>query len=79
MSQISEQVRSISADIFQIPAEKVTLESSPETVETWDSVQHLNLILALEERFGIQFEPEETEDMKSVGAIAELVRRKVRQ
>jgi acyl carrier protein len=45
-------------------------------VESWDSVQHLNLVLALEEQFGIQFEPEEMDAMKNIGAIAGLVARK---
>jgi len=76
MRQIIEQVRGISADIFQVPVDKISLESSRQTVETWDSLQHLNLILALEERFGIQFEPEEMDGMDTVGAIADLVERK---
>ena len=40
-----EQVRNIASDIFGIPADKITAESSPETIETWDSMQHLNLCL----------------------------------
>ena len=42
----------------------------------WDSVEHLNLILALEMQFGIEFEPEEIEQMKSIGQIALLVESK---
>jgi acyl carrier protein len=70
-------MRTISADVFQVPAERITAESSPETVEGWDSVQQLNLVLALEQEFGVQFEPEEMEQMKTVGAIVELVEGKV--
>ena len=52
---------------------EVTADSSPETVESWDSVQHLNLILAIEEEYGFQFSPEEMDGAKTVGAIAGLV------
>jgi acyl carrier protein len=68
-----QQVRSIASDIFGVPADKITTESSPETIETWDSMQHLNLVLAIEEKFGVQLEPEDIERMKNIGAVAALV------
>jgi acyl carrier protein len=68
-------VRNVASDIFRVPADKITAESSPETIESWDSMQHLNLVLAVEEKFGVQLEPEDIEQMKSVGAVAELVER----
>ncbi len=68
-----EQVRSVASDIFGIPTEKITAESSPETIENWDSMQHLNLVLAVEEKFGVQLEPEDIEQMKNIGAVAALV------
>ena len=68
-----QQVRSIASDIFGVPADKITTESSPETIENWDSMQHLNLVLAIEEKFGVQLEPEDIERMKNIGAVAALV------
>jgi acyl carrier protein len=68
-----EQVRSIASDIFGIPADKISAESSPETIENWDSMQHLNLVLAIEEKFGVQLDPEDIEKMKDIGAVAALV------
>ena len=68
-----EQVRSVASDIFGVPAEKITAESSPETIENWDSMQHLNLVLALEEKFGVQLEPEDIEQMKNIDAVAKVV------
>jgi acyl carrier protein len=68
-----EQVRNVASDIFGVPADKITAESSPETVESWDSMQHLNLVLAIEEKFGVQLEPEDIEQMKNIGAVAALV------
>jgi acyl carrier protein len=68
-----EQVRDIASDIFGIPADRITAESSPELIENWDSMQHLNLVLAIEEKFGVQLEPEDIEQMKNIGAVATLV------
>ena len=68
-----ERVRSVASDIFGIPADQITAASSPETIENWDSMQHLNLVLAIEEKFGVQLEPEDIEQMKNIGAVAALV------
>jgi acyl carrier protein len=68
-----EQVRNVASDIFGIPVERITVESSPETIENWDSMQHLNLVLAIEEKFGVQLDPEDIEQMKNIGAVAALV------
>ncbi len=70
-----QQVRSIASDIFGVPTDKIIPESSPETIENWDSMQHLNLVLAIEEKFGVQLEPEDIEGMKNIGAVAALVER----
>jgi len=72
-ANVLELVRNVASDIFGIPADKITAESSPETIERWDSVQHLNLVLALEEKVNVQFEPEDIEQMKNIGAVATLV------
>ena len=66
----------IVADIFNLPLEQITLASSPDTIEAWDSLQHLNLVLALEQEFGLQFTPEEIEQMLSVELIVDLLQEK---
>jgi acyl carrier protein len=57
--------------------EQITAASSPQTLENWDSIQHLNLVLAVEEKFGVQLSPEEIEEMKNVGETAKLVESKL--
>jgi len=76
MAETTEaQIRQIAADIFQMPLAQVTVASSPESIEAWDSMGHLNLVLALESQMGVSLPPEEIEQMKSIGAIVELVQR----
>jgi len=75
--EILNQVRGIAADIFKVDAKRLDAASSPEQVETWDSLQHLNLVLALEGTYGIAFDPEEMERMKNLGVIAALVGNKL--
>ena len=68
--QILNRVREIAGDVLEA---EVETDSSPATVESWDSVKHLNLMLALEEEYGFQFLPEEMDEAKSVAHLARLV------
>jgi len=76
-STVLPQVRAIAADVFDVAEGQIDRDSSPESVEGWDSIQHLNLILALEERFGFQLSPEEMDAMRTIGQIAEIVDRRL--
>jgi acyl carrier protein len=49
-------------------------ESSPDTIATWDSLNHLNIILAVEQEFGIEFSPDDVMNMVNVGRIRALLR-----
>ena len=71
------RVERLVSDIFQLPLAQVSPLSTPDTIETWDSLNHLNLVLALEEEFGVQFTPEEIEQLLSVELIAMLITEKL--
>ena len=74
---VLNEVRSVAADVLAVDVKTLTGASCPEQVEGWDSVQHLNLVLALESKYEIQFAPEEMERMQDLAAIAALVRNKI--
>lgn len=74
---VFDQVRTIASDLFAISPDKIDAQSSPENIESWDSVQHLNLVLALEEKFGLQLSPEEIEQMKTIADVAKIVEGKI--
>jgi acyl carrier protein len=71
-----DRVQRIFADVFQIPIDDVKPESSPDTIPNWDSLQHLNLVLALEQEFQVQFSPEEIEQLLSVEFVTMLLEEK---
>lgn len=74
---VFEQVQTLAADVFGVPRAAITAASSPTSIEKWDSLQNTNLVLALEEMFGIEFEVEEIERMKNVGVIVEIIEAKI--
>jgi acyl carrier protein len=76
-STVLEQIRGIASDIFNLAPDSITAESCPENLEAWDSTQHLNLVLAIEDKFQLQLSPEDIEQMRSIAAIATLVESKL--
>ncbi len=75
-SPLLDRVRGIAADVLQVSLAEVGPDSSPQTIASWDSVHHLNLVLALEQEFNLQFEPEEIDQIDSIGQIVALINRK---
>jgi acyl carrier protein len=76
-SPLFETVRGIAADILGVRRNQITPQSSSENIETWDSVHHLNLILAFEQEFGLQLEPEEIDQMNNVERIIRILEQKL--
>ena len=72
-----ERVRGIAADILEVRPNQITPQSSSENIETWDSVHHLNLILAFEQEFSVQLEPEEIDQMNNVERIIRILEQKL--
>jgi acyl carrier protein len=74
---ILEDVRRTAADVLRQPLDRVTASASRDSVPGWDSLAHVNLVLALEQQFDLQFLPEEMMEMLSVELIAMLIEEKL--
>jgi len=68
-----QKFRSIVAAILQVAEEDVDDSLSPDKVDTWDSLNHINLLGALEQEFGVRFEAENLEKSQSIPALKELL------
>jgi acyl carrier protein len=62
------------SQVLEVPLNEITLESSSDTIESWDSLKHMNLILALEDEFDIQFSDDQIVKMLNVGLILEAIK-----
>jgi acyl carrier protein len=60
----------VMAAVFNVSEETINEDSSPDTVEAWDSLKHMNLILALEDEFEIEFSEDETVELLSYKLIS---------
>lgn len=64
-----EELKQVLSDIFNISYDSVGEKTSIDTVETWDSLKHLELVLALEAKFNITFSYEETTEILNYNLI----------
>lgn len=57
------------SQVFRVAEDQIREGASPQTISNWDSLAHMNLVLALEEEFGVQFQDQELVQMTSFEAI----------
>ena len=73
MTLVQERIKKIMSIVFEVPIDQITETSSKDTIEHWDSLRHLNLIMALEEEFGREIPDEEAEKLQSVGDVIKYI------
>ncbi|MBP2316255.1 acyl carrier protein [Azospirillum soli] len=67
------RVIAVVAKVMDVPLDQLDETSSPDSVENWDSVKHMALIMAMEEEFGIQMTDSQIIKLWNVASICEAV------
>ena len=76
-SKVYAQLTEIFRDLFDDDSLEIRLDTTPKDIEAWDSFNHINLIVAVEGRFGIRFSTTEIESLQNVGSRATLIESKL--
>lgn len=71
--EIYDTLTQILREIFDDPALRAAPEMSAKDVPEWDSFNHINIIVASEQRFGVKFRTAEIDGLRNVGDFAELI------
>ncbi len=66
---MEDKINEVISNIFGTPLNEINGQSSPDTIENWDSINHMKLITALEEEFDVEFTDEEILEMQNVKLI----------
>ena len=74
---IIQELTPIFADILDEPKLKLSPESNASNVEGWDSLAHINLVMAIEKKYRIKFALGELQDLKNLGEMAALIQKKI--
>jgi acyl carrier protein len=73
MNATKDHVQQVFREVFEIEDLEIFPEMTAQDVEAWDSFNHLNLVLTLEERFNIQFSTQDMAAMANVGDLFSLL------
>lgn len=63
MENIDERIKEVMSAVFEVDADSINEESSQDNIENWESIKTLDLIVALEEEFGVTIPLEEVGNM----------------
>ena len=64
-----DKIKNVMALVFEMEQYQIPDSASTSTIDNWDSLNHMNLIVALEEEFNILFNDEEIVEIISLEAV----------
>ncbi len=71
--EIYERLNNVFRDIFDDESITVNENTTSNDIEDWDSLEHINLVVAVENEFGIKFNMNEVTTMKNVGEMVDII------
>jgi acyl carrier protein len=69
-------IQAVCREVFENPSLVLTPETTADDVPNWDSLNHLNVVASVEQRFGIRFRTSELESLRNIGDFVSIVRAK---
>ncbi len=70
------KLEAVFANLLQEPIESINDETSPRNTRSWDSLKHLELVMAIEVAYLVQFTMPEIIGLNSLGSIRQLLKLK---
>ena len=74
MDNTEQRIKQVMADVFDMPAETILENVSQDNLEGWDSLKHLDLVVALEEEFEITIPVVEVGNLISFKLIVVIIK-----
>ncbi len=74
---MENKLKQIIAAVFEINVEDINENSSSDTIENWDSLKQMNLVVAIEEQFSVEFDDEEIVLLNSYYLLLESLKNKL--
>ncbi|MGN0633788.1 MAG: acyl carrier protein [Oscillospiraceae bacterium] len=71
--EVYKRLEEVFHDVFDDDSIRLSPATTADDIEDWDSIEHINLIGAVEEEFGVRFKMGEVSGMKNVGEMVEII------
>ena len=75
--EVYENLNEVFRDVFDDEDITVCDATTAEDIEDWDSLEHINLIVAVEKKFNIKFNMGEVHAFKNVGEMVDIILKRV--
>lgn len=75
--EILQTVTTIIREVLELPDLQVSNSTSAEEIDEWDSMTHIQLIMAVEGQFKVRFALGELQSLKNVGDMIDLIQKKL--
>jgi acyl carrier protein len=72
-----DKLNSVFCEVFNNPDIQITPQTTANDIDGWDSLSHINLIVAVETTFGVSFVQKELMRLRSVGDLINLIDSKI--
>ncbi len=76
MNDIPAGLTQVFHEVFERSDIQLSRQTTAADIDTWDSLMHVQLIVAVEKQFGIRFGAGEVEKLLNVGDMADLITKK---
>ena len=76
---IITRLNDVFRDVFDDDSLSVNENTTSADIEDWDSIEHINLISAVEDEFSMQFRMREVSGMKNVGEMIAIIKERGKQ
>ena len=73
--EILNAVQDIFRDNFDDDTLEITRSTCADDIEDWDSLEQINLLTAMEKKFGLKFKLEDVRGLNNVGDLLDLIER----
>ncbi len=74
--EVFERLNKVFRDVFDDDDITVTETTTSADIDDWDSLEHINLVAAVEQEFGIKFTMGQVVTMKNVGEMVDIILQK---
>jgi acyl carrier protein len=75
--EILNELNSVFVDVLDNDSIRLSLGTTANDIEEWDSITHIQLIVAIEKRFKLKFTSAEIRDWKTVGDMMQSIKSKM--
>ena len=74
---MEQRIKNVMSAVFEIPVNKIKGSASPDTIESWDSLKHMEFIISLEDQFNVNLTGDEIASLQTIDDVILMLKMKL--